>query len=216
MGFAWRADWPDQRHGGREPGGVVELHVAPLSATAISGRLMRAMPDRLIGALRASGAVPAHAGLDPKVDDAGAAVDVPAGARRPMGAVEAGALRGVRVSPTGQVSVWWSLPSDGMGAMLNADELTEACARALRLAGSVGLSDAARHAVAIGVTGSLITAVEGSLPHASRTSTNFGVPGDRPVHVTPDESVPAAAFDNGADEFGRELAAALVAAFQSG
>ena len=215
VGFAWRADWPNQQHRSREPGGVVELHVAPLSPTAISGRLMRAMPDRLIGALRANGTVPAYAGLDPKVDEAGAAVEVPTGGRQQLGTVQAGALCGVRVSPTGQVSVWWSLPSDGMGAMLNTGELAEACARALRLAGSVGVSDAARYAVAVGASGSLITVVDGSLPLASRTSTSFGFRGDDPVQVAHDESVPAAAFDNGADEFARELAAALVAAYRS-
>jgi hypothetical protein len=173
------------------------------------------MPDRLIGALRANGTVPAYAGLDPKVDEAGAAVEVPTGGRQQLGTVQAGALCGVRVSPTGQVSVWWSLPSDGMGAMLNTGELAEACARALRLAGSVGVSDAARYPVAVGASGSLITVVDGSLPLASRTSTSFGFRGDDPVQVAPDESVPAAAFDNGADEFARELAAALVAAYRS-
>ncbi|KGN41030.1 DUF4062 domain-containing protein [Knoellia aerolata] len=213
--FVWLSDWPDHRAGVRE-GGVVELHVAPLSPAVVSGRLMRAMPDRLIGALRASGSVPAHAGLDPKVDAGGAAVDVPLGARGSMGTVAPGALRSVRVTPTGQVSVSWSLPSDGMGGMLQLDDLAEACTRALRLAGSVAISDAGRYVVAIGVTGSLLTVVDGSLPSSSRTSTSFGVLGDRPIRVVPDESVPAAAFDNGADEFGRELATALVATFQSG
>ncbi len=132
-----------------------------------------------------------------------------------MGTVSPATLRGVRVSTGGQISVWWSLPSDGIGSMLNEGELAEGCAQALRLAGIIGLADAARFGVAIGVSGSLISLVNGALPQSGRTSTSYGIIGDRPVRVTPDESVPAAAFDNGADEVARDLAAAVVAGFCS-
>lgn len=187
---AWRADWPLARHAGQEHGGTVELHVVPLAPSPIPARLMRAMPDRLIGALRGSAAVPAHAGLDPQVDDEGAAVEVPAGPRQARGTVSPGTLRGVRVSSSGQVSVWWSLPSDGMGSMLSEGELGEGCARALRLVGAIGLPDAARYGVAIGVSGSLISLVNGALPQSGRTSTNYGIIGDRPVRVPPGRECP--------------------------
>lgn len=210
-----RDDWPLKRHAGQEHGGTVELHVVPLAPSPIRARLMRAMPDRLIGALRGSAAVPAHAGLDPQVDDDGAALEVPAGPGQRMGTVSPGILRGVRVSSSGQVSVWSSLPNDGMGSMLNEGELAEGCARALPLAGAIGLPDAARYGVAIGISGSLINLVNGALPQSGRTSTSYGILGDRPIRVTPDESLPAAAFDNGADEVARDLAAAVLAGSRS-
>ena len=79
MDVVWRADWPLERYAGQEHGGTVELHVVPLEPSLIPARLMRAMPDRLIGALRRSAAVPAHTGLDPRVDHEAAAVKVPDG-----------------------------------------------------------------------------------------------------------------------------------------
>ena len=136
----------------------------------IPARLRRAMPDRLVGALRRSAAVPAHAGLDPRVDHEAAAVRVPGRPRQPMGRFAAKYPRRlVRVSTGGRdlrvvvtacrATAW--APSSTRASSLKV-------AQALRLAGIIRLPDAARFGVAIGVSRSLISLVNGALPQSGR------------------------------------------------
>lgn len=212
----WKDDWEDPRAGSYRSGHVAEMHAVPIDAAPVPGRVLRNMPERLIGALRVTSVVPAHAGLEPRADDQGALVAVPVPARNQnRDAVQPSHVRGVRVGADGQISVWWDLPQDGLGGILSPAEFGEAAARALRLAGAAGVTERARYAVAVGVSGSLLSVVEGAMPQGSRRNAAMASLGSNDaIRVLPDESVSAAAFDRGATEYGRELASAVLGAFQ--
>ncbi|MEP9362940.1 DUF4062 domain-containing protein [Nocardioides sp. CN2-186] len=209
----WRSDWDDPRVHQQGPA-TIELHVLPLGTDPIPLRVMRTMTDRLVTALRSSGSLPIHAGVEPRSDDQSATVELPPPARRgPIDVLRPSHVMGARVESSGQVSVWWALPTDGMGGVLNAADLTSNVAASLRLAGLVGVGAARRLAVAAGVEGSMISVVDGPLGQTGRSRANFGFGGDEPVRVLPDESVSPAALDRGADELARDLAAALLEKF---
>lgn len=175
---------------------------------------MRGLTDRLIAELRSSGALPAHAGVEPRSDDESVMVEVPVETeRRPLDAYTPSCIRGVRVQRSGQVSVWSSLPKDGMGGILNAKDLALRVAEALRLVGAVGTGEGGRLTIAVGVSGSMISVVDGSLNEMGRSSASFGFGREEPVRVVPDESVSMAALGRGSDELGRDLAAGIMDAF---
>lgn len=210
----WRSDWDDPRTRRQQSTPAGELHVVPLGTDPIPARVMRTMTDRLVTALRSSGAVPVHAGVEPRSDERSSIVEVPPPDRR--GAIDVlrpSHVLGARVQASGQVSVWWTLPTDGMGAILNAADLTTNAAASLRLAGLIGVGTAQQLAVAAGVEGSMLSILDGTLGQTGRSSASFGIRGDEPVRVLPDESVSLAVLDRGAEEFARDLAAALLQKF---
>lgn len=210
----WRSDWDDPRARRQQNTPTGELHVVPLGTDPIPARVMRTMTDRLITALRSSGAVRVHAGLEPRSDERSATVEIPPPDRRgPIDVLRPSHVLGARVQSSGQVSVWWALPTDGMGGILNAADLATNAAASLRLAGLIGVGPAQQLAVAAGVEGSMMSVLEGTLGQAGRSSASFGLRGDEPVRVHPDESVSPAVLDRGAEEFARDLAVALLESF---
>lgn len=213
----WRDDWEDPHYRGRRAETFAELHVVGMASGRIPARVMRSMPKRLVASLRSSGALEAHAGANPRLDDGSAVVEVPASDDRGMrDAVQPSRLMGVRVDSGAQVSVWWSLPTDGMGGIVNEADLTAMAARALRFAGTTGVFDAdQRLAVAVGLNGSMFSVIDGQLPSSPRSSASFGTMRDKPIRVLPDESVSATVLDHAAEEYGRELAASLLEAIKS-
>lgn len=211
--FSWREDWARASGFGQRNDSMVELHVAPVPAAPIPARVLRASSDRLVAALRTAGAVAGHEGLDSASGDDFVSVEVPPRREDHMlpGQVRRGGVRGLRLGRSGQTSVWWLPPGDGMGIVLSTTELPEAFATALRLvADLVPPSD--RYALAAGVTGSFVNVVEGPPPASPRSQASFGHSDG--VRVLPDEVVSAAAFGVGATEMGRELASALIDKFR--
>lgn len=176
---------------------------------------MRALPEQIVGALRASGALPLTAGVTP--EESASAVAVELAEAQPGGFRDArlGALQGARVAASGQVSLWWSLPRDSIAAVLDGEDLLQTLTRGLRLAGSLRLLSGDRFAVAVGLSGSLNMISEGRVSAMPRTGVSIGMGSGGPVRVQPDESVSTAAFDRGADEVAGDLVRSLLAAFRS-
>jgi hypothetical protein len=213
----WREEWEDAYYRGRRSETYAELHVVGLASRRIPARVMRTMPERLVSALRASGMLEAHAGANPRLDDGSAVVEIPpADDRRIRDAVQPSRLMGVRVDNGAQASAWWSLPTDGMGGIVNVADLTSMASKALRFVGTAGVFDAEqRLAVAIALNGSMFSVIDGQLPTSSRTNASFGTMRDEPIRVLPDESVSATVLDLAAEEYGRELSASLLEAIKS-
>jgi hypothetical protein len=210
----WKQDWEDLNYGRSELGSTAEVHVLPLEPAPIPSRVLRTFPAHLAAVLRNSGVVPVQVGLAQRQDADAALVEVPDTRRREMDAVASRAIRGLRVAKNGQISVWWELPSDSIAILQEAD-LTDAIAQALRLAGAVGITDQGRYAVAAGISGRMVSVVDGPMPTTSRRQVSmpmFG--GDNPTRVLPDESVSATAFDTGATECAHNVATALIGEFQ--
>jgi hypothetical protein len=215
VNVTWRDDWNDPRYQRSEYRGVAELHACPVGRVRIPARVIRAMPERLITSLRESAAVPAHAGVEPRSDDSQAIVEIPEGERDLSGDLRPSQLRGVRIDGLGQISVWWALPADQLGGgILNLANLAGMAATALRVIGRVGADSSRRYALATGVSGSMLSVIDGPLPTHSRSSASFGVLSDDPVRIWPDESVSTIAFDRGADDVARDIASSLVDGFQ--
>lgn len=213
VAFSWREDWSRASGFGQRTESMVEMHVAPVLAAPVPSRVLRASSDQLVAALRTSGAVPGHEGLDTFAGDDFVSVEVPPRREDHMipGQLRKGGVRGLRLDRSGQTSVWWLPPGDGMGILLSTTELPDAFATALRLvADLVPQSD--RYALAAGVTGSFVNVVDGPPPASSRSQASFGHSAG--VRVLPDEVVSAAAFSVGAAEMGRELASALIDKFR--
>ncbi len=140
----------------------------------VGSRVMRMTDERLITALRQSAAVAPHAGLQPVVDDTSALVLVPDERTHRYDETRTRQLRGARVDRSGQFSFWWTPPGDGMGGILNESEVTEAFTTYLRLVSAIGVDEGRRYAVAAGVTGSMISVVDGHLGSQSRSGASLG------------------------------------------
>lgn len=194
----------------REP--ALELHVVPLAATRHPARVMRDMADVLVTALRRSGVVPMSAGVTPIESADAVTVEVPDAPRR-WDDVTEGRLAGVRVSASGQASVWHSLPRDTLGPILDPDHLRGQVATALRFVGLLGVLPGDRFAIGIGLAErSMVT--EGRFTGIARSSATLGMARNGSLRIAPDESVSAAAFDRGADDVAAGLVTTLLTEFR--
>lgn len=124
-------------------------------------------------------------------------------------------VAGVRADRDGITSLWWPLPSDRMGAVVDPDDLASAVAARLRFAASLGVVSGDRAAVAAALSG-LAMAGEGSVADLGRrNSVSLGFSQREVVRVEPEDSVPVDALISGAGDIGRELAARLMHAFRA-
>jgi hypothetical protein len=214
----WKGDWDDDarrsRRHDRNNGPYVELHAVSLDAEPRSARQMRALEEQLVPAMRASGALPPQMGVTVAASPEAAEVELPPSERRGgLNEVHASALGGARVASSGTVTIWWTLPYDSMGGILDEAELGSSTAKYLRLIGSMRLLNGQRFALAIGLGGSTTMLSEGHVTGLGRSSTTMNIRGGH-FRVEPDESVSSAAFDRGAEEVARELVAGLLNAFR--
>jgi hypothetical protein len=208
----WRRDWPSMA-GTLGLTGCLEIHVVPVPPPApLSARAMSESAQRLLSALRASGAVPLEAGLEPTGESSGAIVIRLPEMRRRFDEVDAGTLRGVRLVPSGQFSLWYTLPRGKMGlALLDPDDLAERITGALRLVGRLRVLSASHVAVAVGIDPASLITIGKVSELAFRTSATIAGSGRLEyVHVAPDEAATAAALDTGAAEVARSAAQRLI------
>lgn len=192
----------------------LELHVVPLNAEPRSARQLRELPGHLVASLRTAGLLPLTAGADPLIEDDAAVVQLPQPEDRRWNEPRDGVLAGVRVEAAGQVSLWWALPSDGLGSILDQELLVTTVARGLRLIAVLRVLPDTDAAIGIGLGGSMSMVSEGKVTGVARGAASMPLSGTQPVRVPPDEAVSAAAFDRGADEVARSLVLSLLDAFR--
>lgn len=209
----WRED-PARARGvlGSEP--WLELHVVPIRGERRSARQLRELAGQLVTSLRTAGALSPTAGAEPVVEDKAVVVGLPQPARR-WNEPHDGALMEVRVDASGQVSLCWSLPGDGLGRILDQDALMATVARGLRLIGALSLPLAPDSAIAIGVGGGLGLVSEGKVTGVARSSATMSHTGSHEVRVVSDEAVSVAAFDRGADEVAQSIVLTLLETLRS-
>ena len=205
----WKDDWGDARgHGWGHVETFVELHATPLAGSGLPARQMHDLPDAVVSKLRTFGVLPMAAGADVDTTDDAVTVTLPVQERRHDQMTER-QFGGVRISKSGQVTAWTTLPRDGLGAMLDSDDLTEAVALQLRIIGALNLMTADRFALSVGLGGAM-GMVSLAKPGVRRNSASMGFGSDEPVRVEPDESVSVAAFDVGADDVASLLVKTLL------
>ena len=213
----WRSDWLDARRTQQHQEPWLELHVIDVGATPRPARVMREVPSVMIDALRSTGLLGTGAGVDTTQDGDGVSVEPAAGpSRRVYGEAYTQDLRGFRTSAAGQVSLWWSLPGDGMGSILDPAATTATVARGMRTVGASRLAQGRWLGVAVGLGGSLTLVCEGTAggpPRSSARMTTLGSNGAG-VRVEPDELVSPAALDAGADEVAKVVVDSLLERFR--
>lgn len=208
----WRRDWPSMA-GTMGLNGCLEVHVVPVpSPVASSARAMDESTRQLLAALRTSGAVPLDAGLESIREPSGALVIQLPETRRRFDEIDAGTLRGVRLAPSSQLSLWYTLPRGRMAlAVLDPDDLAARITEALRLAGRLCVLKASHVAVAAGIDPASLTTVGRVSDLATQTSATFAAGGRLEyIHVEPDEAATVAALDVGAAEVACSIAQQLI------
>jgi hypothetical protein len=118
------------------------------------------------------------------------------------------------MNPDGQVTMSWTLPGDGLGAIVNESDLASAISTSLRSIGAMKLIHTARLVVGVELR-DLSMAAEGAITGVPRTSASFGHSmRNRNLRVEPDESVSDAALDIGANEVAVITARSLITVFR--
>ncbi|MFY0405403.1 hypothetical protein [Solicola sp. PLA-1-18] len=205
----WKDDW----HAGTPSFGFghvapfIELHAVDLAGNALSARQLGDLGDPLVTKLRTFGVLPVASGAEVDVSETSVTITVPTPDRRFDQAVPH-RFAGVRVTKSGQVSVWSTLPHDNMGGMLDETDLRATLVEQLGVIGVLGVLTGDRFALAPGLGGSMSRVTIASPGIARSSVSGFG--SDQPVRVDPDESVSAAAFDVGADDVARILARSVI------
>jgi hypothetical protein len=202
----WVADTNHPQNYAGQPA-TVEVHLLPLTAAS---RLAVGQLDALAGTLASRGR---EHGLFTQAQSVDTEADGSAAWARSDDWRQG--VAGVRADRDGAISLWWPLPSDGMGAVIDSDDLASAVAAKVRLAASLGLVSSDRAAMAAALSG-VAMAAEGSVTDlGKRDSVSLGFSQRDVVRVEPEDSVPVGALTIGAGDIGRELAARLVHAFRA-
>lgn len=191
---------------------TLEVHVLPSPAAPLSARALAEVGDALAGRMRRSGLVDERAGLDTRT--AQDAIYLVLGDDAPAGwnsAAEARTL-GLRISNSGQVSAWASLPRDGLGAILDPAQLPLQIAGMLRLISHTQAISSPQVAIAVGVA-PVSTLSIGNVSDMPRSSAQLLKLSDLPLQAEPDELVTVTALDVGAPEVGEILSRRLIEAF---
>jgi hypothetical protein len=208
----WRRDWPTTAAAGMGLTACLEVHVLPVPSVQLSARAMHESGDQLLGSLRANGAVPAEAGLESAREPSGAVVIRLPETRRRFDEVDRGTLRGVRLAPSGQFSLWYTLPRGRRPlAVLDPDDLAARITEALRLAGRLRVLDGTHVTVAAGIDPASLTTIGSIAELATQASATYAGGGRLEyVHLPPDEAATMAALDSGAAEMARSVARRLI------
>lgn len=209
----WRRDWPSTT-AGTGLTACLEVHVLPIPAVRMPARVMDESAGQLLTALRASEAVPAEAGLESAREPSGAAVIWLPETRRRFDQVDRGTLCGVRLAPSSQFSLWYTLPRGRLPrAVLDPDDLTARITEALRLASRLQVINAGQVAVAAGIDPASLTTAGSVSELATQESAAYAGGGRLEyVHLQPDEAATTAALDNAAAEAARSMARRLTSA----
>lgn len=211
LAIEWRREW--NRNVG--PIACLEIHVLPVPPAQLSARIMGDARDGLLASLRRSASVGPEVALRPEREPSGAWTIWLPEVRRRFGEIETGTLQGVRLAPSGQLSVWYALPTGLMAQVADPDVLNARIAEGLRLAGSFNLIRAEKLAVAVGIDPASMIAIGRVAELATRRSATLAAGGRLDfVRVEPDEATSRSALGAGSREVARPLVQRLIDGFR--
>ncbi|WP_307485026.1 DUF4062 domain-containing protein [Pseudarthrobacter sulfonivorans] len=174
----------------------LEIHVVPLDGSPVSARLLEQIGTGLPKHVRNAGLVSAAQGLELDHIEGGVVVQSPPPLRRGgFHETHEGSFAAVMVRKSGGTTVTFRLPGDTMGSILDARQLAQDIASALRLSGRIDVTGAARFAIGMGITSTSMVAV-GELGRGPRNSVGMRL-NSSPLRLEPDETVSRAALDRG-------------------
>lgn len=198
--------WREVERGAFTTGGTeLSTYIVPVGTPArLPATALGNLPERLARAGR-DGHLLAH---DRALDLRSSDVEAVAAARQESRALDAG----IRVGRDRTVTIWEQLPTDMLGAILDERDLAKRIAKALRLAGDMGLADTDRVALAVGLRLGSMTSF-GSTDDLGRRSSAQPIGfmgGATIVRVDAEDSVPTAAVGSAAREIAAEMAQRLM------
>jgi hypothetical protein len=125
--------WLGERSRNTVTSATLCVHINRVPGAPISSRLLADAADRLATFLRSSSSVAQQSALT-TTDEANAVRVEVQQVRRGFREPETGSVAGVRLDRSGQLSVWFPLPADSMGAVLDRDHLAHSIALSIRIA----------------------------------------------------------------------------------
>ncbi|WP_055566885.1 DUF4062 domain-containing protein [Streptomyces atriruber] len=191
---------------------LLELHVLPVDFAGYSTRELEQLNSSLLGRIRRTGAVADSDALTASRSADHVAVDIDVPAHRPLwNSPQTGALRQVRLYKTGQLSARATLPSDGLGSILDRTALPAQITELLAFLGALNIVEQERIVVAAAVSDPSMTTVDTFAPHRSRSRAGLSINRSFILRTEPDESVTLAALTSGAEEVAGHVARTLIA-----
>ena len=177
ISLEWRGNWTEPR----DPeslgaGAQIELHAVPIDPVRLSARQLRDTSESIARRLRALGLVSISAAINVGSDSTAAwALPASPPLRWNWNEPRPEVTLGVRLSASGQRSIWQQLPSDGMGSLLDPEDLPTRVAGLLRLLGQVAPLTETRWALGIGLRPSVTLSV-GPLSSLGQRTSALGYP----------------------------------------
>ncbi|WP_314414871.1 DUF4062 domain-containing protein [Streptomyces sp. DSM 40484] len=208
----WDLDDNTSHPGITNRGPRLALHVLPLDFTGHSARELQQLGASLADRIRRTGILRNDVALTSSGSQEHVTVNIPASRPRTWNTPQPGELVEVRLHKTGQVCAYATLPRDGLGSILDAEELPRQLAGLLKFTGALSVVQQDRVVVAAAVSEVAQTSIDTFRPHQSRTSASMGGLGRSPsmLRTEPDEAVSVAALGSGAEEVSSHLARALI------
>ena len=190
------------------------MHAATVPRTTIPARLIPAVGERISRLLRSSGAVSEDTTLKTVDEQGGFRIEIDR-ARRGFRDIERGLVAGVRVDGTGQLSVWFPLPADTLGAVVDLDHVTESIGVSIGISsdvwqGSTGLAFGFEFSSVTMITSAGI----GDLGHRSSAQLSGATRSD--LRISPDEFVQSADWSQDRAGVAQILAPTVLRAWQVG
>ena len=188
--IAWVDQWQPKP---TYPGAAVVLHVVPIPPARLSQRARTTLDDAATQLVRALRLVDASAGLRPTIQGGDVVVEVEA-VRRRYDEASLGVFLGLRAHRSGQMSVWYSLPTDRMGSVLDAQLLERDLHQALGVEAALLRAGSGNKVEQVAIAAELINTTlltDGTVAQLGNRSqaTMPGMLGRASPRMEPDESV---------------------------
>ncbi len=185
---------------------VLELYLVPLGNGRIQMRDLRAAPEELATAARSARFFSGAQALD--VDSTG---DMAYAIAKPDRNT---ASRGLALHRSGQLSAWDGLPSDGMGSVVDVQDIEQRLSKLAELLMSIPYANQERYTPAARlVTTGMYVFGDASVVGSRNSAGGLRLGGEEFI-VAPEDSVPLASIRNDPTSFAAELAARLEAAWR--
>jgi len=183
-------------------GCVLEVQLIPIERQRVEVRKLQALKDELAAVARASGLVPQTGAIE------SASSDQLTFARTSNGMRAADA--GLAVWRAGNIGGWFSLPADGLGAVLDADDVTRRLEQLLTVLIGFDVPMSDRYAIALCISNTMMLTVGSASVIGKRTSASMNL-GSNELIVQADDSVSLKALQTAPGPVAEELVARLVA-----
>lgn len=186
---------------------MLELHVINANSAPPTRRELRMVGESLAGRVRQARLVDDSTPLSTQQIDGAYSVDIP-GAQRNAFSPNPGETRGIRLDPSGQVSIWGSLPSNGIGSLFDPAEMTAQISSFLRGVGRLNIVTDPYLAISVAVEPTEMITF-GRYGQNTDSATFHRSGRSRQARLAPDELVSNAALSTGATEVAENLTAGL-------